>query len=470
MENTADSQNPGTHFQPDNSGIEPYYEEDSDSLFSRLKGFFKIGLIIVLVLGIIGGGFLAYNLFFGQKKNEHVALTYWGLWEDEKTMKKIISEFEKQNPNISVTYIKQDPKDYRKRVATRIQNGTGPDIYRFHNSWLAMISPDLLPLPQNVITMDELKKNYYPTVSNDVVKNGAIYGIPLEIDTLSLFVNTELFESQGLSIPKTWDEFLNAARSITVVDPETKKIKTAGAAIGTFDNIEHAADIVSLLFVQNGANLNDLLSTQENASEAIDFYTLFAKGENKVWDETLDNSLMAFASGKVGMMFGYSWDAILIKAMNPSLSFAVYPVPHLPGKDETIASYWVEGVSSQTKHPEEAFTFMKFLKSKEAQQSLFTESSKTRLFGEPYSLVSLASSLKDNQFLAAVMDQAPSAVSSYFVSSTYDDGLNTQVNEYLGNAVRSALVSSSSGSSIEALANGVSQVLSQFAPTPGAKK
>ena len=111
--------------------------------------------------------------------------------------------------------------------------------------------------------------------------------------------------------------------------------------------------------------MKDLKSTSERASEALEFYTLFAKGNDKVWDETLDNSLMAFAAGKVGMMFGYSWDILLLKAMAPDLQFEVYPVPQLPGQDKTVASYWVEGVSSATKHPKEAFKLMQFLKRKE---------------------------------------------------------------------------------------------------------
>ena len=44
-------------------------------------------------------------------------------------------------------------------------------------------------------------KNYYPVANTDLIKNGAIYGIPLEVDTLELYVNTDLFKSAGLTVP-----------------------------------------------------------------------------------------------------------------------------------------------------------------------------------------------------------------------------------------------------------------------------
>src|SRR3989344_6786442 len=101
-------------------------------------------MIIKIILGIV---FLALIVFLsfkfvtayfkGQKK-ENVTLVYWGLWEDEKVMNPILREFETQNPTIKVKYIKQDPKQYRERIFARTQNGIGPDIFRFHYTWVSM--------------------------------------------------------------------------------------------------------------------------------------------------------------------------------------------------------------------------------------------------------------------------------------------------------------------------------------------
>lgn len=436
-------------------------KESSNRPSFPIKKVIKVIFGLVILLIII---FVAVQIISGRNsstKDEKVALTYWGLWEDKPTMQAIISDFERQNPNISVDYSKQDIKQYRERLIARINNGTGPDIFRFHNTWIMQIPNILSPLSSDVIKNEEFQKSFYPVAQTDLVKNGAIYGIPLGIDTLSLFVNTDLFRAAGVSTPVTWDDFFRIARILTVKE-ETGRIKTAGAAMGTFDNITHAPDIVSLLLIQNGANIRNLLSTSENASDALTYYSSFAKGDGNVWDTSLDPSILAFAKGNLAMYFGYSWDVFSIRATNPTLNFQVVYVPHLPNRNMTIASYWVEGVSAKSKHQKEAMLFMKYLSKKETEQKLFTEESKTRLFGEPYANKELAQTVRGNAFLYPFLAQAPDSVSSFFVSDTFDNGLNAQMNGYLGNAVRSLLDNTSPQSAVETLSKGVSQILTQY--------
>lgn len=430
----------------------------SASFLKILK--FLLGIFILVVIGFVILGWVIPRL--NQSKNKKVTLLYWGLWEDTHVMQPIISDFERQYPNITVSFVKQDIKQYRERLIARIPNGNGPDIFRFHNTWLPMFSNILLPLPSNTITKADFEKSFYHVSQIDLIKNGAIYGIPLEIDTLSLYVNTELLKAAGLSSPTNWVDFSNAARQLTVKD-ENGKIKTAGAAVGTFNNITHAGDVVSLFFVQNGVNLNDISSTSQAASEALTFYTFFALNNDKIWDDTLDPSIVAFAKNNLAMYFGYSWDYFAIKALNPNLSFAIYPVPHLPNQNMTIASYWAEGISVKSKYQKEALLFMKFLAQKETAEKLFAEQSKTRAYGEPYARVDLADLLKDNANVYPFVSQAKEAVSSFFVSDTFDNGLNSKMNTYLGDAVNAVLTGTSPQTAVETLSKGVSQVLNQYA-------
>mgnify|MGYP001582778964 CR=1 FL=1 len=425
------------------------------------KKFLKI-IIGILALVIIG--FIVFNIVLAslskKTKNEKVTLLYWGISEDAKAMQPIISDFERQHPNITVNFVKQDLKQYRERLTARVQNGTGPDIFRFYNTWLPMLSNILAPLPKDTITKTDFENWFYKVAQKDLVKNGAIYSIPLEIDTLSLYINTDLFKAARLSAPKNWIDFSNIARELTLKD-ESGKIATSGAAVGTFDNITHAGDIVSLFLVQNGADLNDISSTSKVASEALSFYTSFATND-KVWDDTLDSSVLSFAKGNLAMFFGYSWDFFTIKATNPDLSFEIYPVPHLPNQNMTIASYQVEGVSIKSKYQKEAMLLIKYLSQKETQQKLFAEQSKIRAFGNPFARRDLVELLKDNKAVYPFVSQAEDAVSSFFASDTYDNGLNSQMNTYLGDAVNAILNGTSPQTAVETLSKGVSETLQQY--------
>src|SRR5258708_18184894 len=283
------------------------------------------------------------------------------------------------------------------------------------------------------------------------------------MDTLSLFINTDLLGAQGLQPPATWEDFVSEAKKLTVPDETGLHIKTAGAGLGSYDNITHASDIIALLFAQNGVNVTNIGATAQSATDALNFYTSFdMMGDNKVWDDSLDSSILAFSKGNLAMYFGYSWDVFTIKAANPALNFKIYPVPHLPSRNITIASYWAQGVSVKTKHQKEALAFLKYLSSRETQQKLYAQMSKTRLFGQPYALVDLGGSLKENELVYPFISQAPGAISSYFVSNTFDDGLNSQMDAYLGNAVRSILANNSAQTAVDTLSQGTSQVLKQY--------
>jgi multiple sugar transport system substrate-binding protein len=423
-----------------------------------------VGILIVIIFLVV--------LLIPKKQAapKEVTLEWWGLWEDTRGVQSTIDQFEKENPTIKVKYVNSTPQQYFGRLKTRIQNGTGPDIFRYHNSWLPMLSDSLLPLSADVMTVDDFKKNYPLAMQQDLIQNGAIYGIPLDADSLAMFANTDLFDKAGIQVPSTWEDFIDTARKLTVKDADSGKIKTAGAGLGTFGNVTHASDIVSMLFLQQGIDIKKITDSspesEKRKGDALDFYAKFARGDQSVWDSTLDQSVLAFARGNLALYFGYSWDVFRIQQINKSLQFKIYPVPGLQGgKNPTIASYWVEGASSKGKNQHEAYVFLKFLAKKETAEKLYTEQAKTRPFGEPYARKDLADTLKDNQLVYPFVSQLPYASSTYFASDTFDgdDGFNTALNAYLNNAV-TAVSNGTQGtnSTVKAFDAGVSQVYLKY--------
>ncbi|OGH11098.1 MAG: hypothetical protein A2857_02990 [Candidatus Levybacteria bacterium RIFCSPHIGHO2_01_FULL_36_15] len=438
------------------------FVSDIISLKKILKFIFgglAIAAVIFLVLKVLLPNLQSIN-------PEKVTLTYWGLWEDKSVMEGVLSDFEREHPNIKVDYQKQDIKSlgkYIDRLTTRISNNAGPDVFRFHNSWVVQLKNILLPLSLDAVSSTEISTQYYNVIKRDMNYNGAYYGIPFEIDTLALIANTDILKAAGIDTPpSTWDELSKVSRQLTVKDDQGK-IRTAGIAMGTYDNIDHASDILSMLLVQNGADMRNLGgATHKNSVDALDYYTSFAV-DNAVWDNTMENSKLAFAKGKVAMMFGYSWDLIDILALNPKIQIKVFSVPHLPGKGTTIASYWAEGVSSKSKHPQEAFELLKFLSRKENLAKMYTAQTKVRLYGEPYPRMDMAELLKYNNLVYPFVLLAQDSVSTPFASTTFDDSMNAAFNGYLADAIRSINSRAlSSASAIDTLAQGVNQTFLRY--------
>lgn len=461
---------PPSDTPPDQPASEEVYEEELPAQNPWIEILKKVGIGLGIVLALV---FLVVLFMPKEKGAKNVTLIWWGLWEDARTVEPVILDFQKQHPNIKIRYIKQDPEGYRGKLLTRIKQGANeaPDIFRYHNTWLPMMKDTLATLPVDVIAPADFQKNYYSVMQKDLVQGG-IYGIPVGADSLSLFVNTDLLNDAQISPPATWEDFCRAAIALTKKD-DTGRIEVAGAALGTYGNITHASDIISLLFEQQGVTLSSFSTATEQEKVklkvVLDFYTSYSLGgkscpSTSVWDETLDPSLVAFGKGKLAMYLGFSWDIFVLEQINKTLPYKIYPAPLIGRNSKTIASYWVEGVSNKSPNQKEAFEFMKFLTQKETLQKLYTEQSKSRKFGEPYPRTDMADSLKNSEIYPFV-SQLTTATSSYFASDTHDgeDGLNTKLNSYLQNAINSIIKNSDSPeTTAENLMKGVAQITTEY--------
>lgn len=391
---------------------------------------------------------------------KEVALTYWGLWENDANVRNLISDFESMNPKIKIQYIKQSPKQYRERLQSAIARGEGPDVFRFHNTWVPMLARDLSQVPKTIMTTAEFSATFYPVATGDLVSGSSLFGIPIMIDGLGLYYNEDLLAAAGVSVPTTWNDVLDIVPKLTVKNESG--IVTSAIALGTAGNIEHFSDILATMIMQNGAKLTNLKSKE--AQEALIFYHKFADPSDPAytWSETLDNSIVAFANTRVAMILAPSWRAFDIKQINPSLRFTIAPIPQLPGNTITWASYWVEGVSIKSKYQEQAWEFVKYLTSRETATKLYTDISRSRLFGEPYARVDLGSSLIDDPFVGAYIKQAQTAKSFPLSSRTFDNGLNDKLIKYLEDAVNSVVAGNSPVKALETAQSGFIQVLSNY--------
>lgn len=441
-----------------NANFEPLSADDLIQTDNKNKLYFiGAGILIFLIIFI-----LVLKIFTGKTNtNKEVNLTYWGLWEEKEVIQPLIEQYQNKNPNIKIEYIKRDPQDYRNKLIVRSQQGQGPDIYRFHNTWIPEIKEVLSYIPNNVLSNNEFEKIFYPVFESDLKIENHYYGIPLMIDGLVLLYNENLFKSAGINKPpSTWEDVINNISKLTVRDKEGK-LATAGIAIGTASNIEHFSDILGLFIIQNGGDLKNLDSVE--AEGALESYRKFAEPPDNYWDESMPNAIAAFTQEKVAMILVPSWQILSIKSINPELVFKAVPVPSLPGSEPiSVSSYWVEGVSRFSNYQEDAWKFLKFLSEKENMAKIYELQTKSRQFPTASSRVDLASIQSQNQYLDAVIKQAKYYKSIPAVSLTYDNGLNDGVNQYLENAINSTINGESYKSALKTAKEGIDQELKRY--------
>lgn len=324
--------------------------------------------IFTLVFALVGTLFLAGC---GTSSDPYkVNLEMWGLYDDSEVFTEIISQYKKINPHIGeIKYRKFTAETYRADLMEALASGQGPDIFLVHNDWVPSFKNKLEPAPKDVTNVQELNSNFPDVVANDFVDNGSIYGYPLSVDSLALYYNKDMLNAAGISrAPQTWDEVSEASRRMASISGEGN-IQRAGVALGTAKNINRAADVLTMLMLQNGVEMTDKNKTgvtfdrgviDQNGNSvlaganALNYYTSFARltlDGNKpnpayTWNPRMANSVEAFAEGRVGMMINYSWQMENIKNANPKLNYGVTMLPQInPAKPASYANYWGLAVS-----------------------------------------------------------------------------------------------------------------------------
>lgn len=450
---------------------------------NRVKKFIIL-IILLLLIGLLVFFFIRFlqgRMARGQQPEKKINLVYWGLWEDDNIIRGILDDYQRLHPNITVDYRKQNTTDYRERLQAAIERGEGPDIFRFHNTWLPMLIRQTAPMPKEIYSNEEFAKVFYPVVVKDLTSGGYIYGIPLEIDGLMMFYNEDILRSANVPVPVTWLDVRNASERITVKEKE--QIVTSAVALGTWDNIEHASDILSLMMLQNGTKLSNgtLFACKDTtktdcAVDALIYYRQFTEVPGiRTWDGTMDNSIIAFSAGRVAIIFAPSWEVFAIKELskNTNLNFKTAPMPQLCTTENCTpvhwASYWAEGVSNKSPNQKAAWDLLKYMSSIPVLEKLYSEQVKVRqYFGEPYPRTDMADKLKDNIYISPLLQEAPHMQSFYTTSRTHDGtaGINTSLNDYLGKAVNSLAQGVSPESALRTVESGFREVLGRFGLVP----
>ncbi|WP_052065545.1 ABC transporter substrate-binding protein [Rhodococcoides fascians] len=152
-----------------------------------------------------------------------------GAWTD--TFDALISEFEKQHPNITVTAQKPQGNspnpatDTVSSIQSQMVAGAAPDVAQLGFSDLDFTIHQLgAKSLDDLVGKDEVQRNfdgvrhpYAPTARALADWDGTTYGVPFVFSTPVFYYNATLFEQAGLdpaTPPTTWDEVATAASAI----------------------------------------------------------------------------------------------------------------------------------------------------------------------------------------------------------------------------------------------------------------
>lgn len=302
--------------------------------------FVLVGVGVFAVAGGLGGG------------SDVGAVEVWGTM-DSSVIQNFLGTLRPEDKTFqNVSYTQKQPATYEGELINAMASGSGPDLFMLSQEQLVTFADKVLIIPYRAVSQGAFVTTYVDEGQLFLTAEGS-YGLPFVVDPLVMYWNRDLFASAGVaSPPRYWNDFFDIAPKITSLDAGAAVRKSA-VALGEWQNVLHAKDILAALFIQAGdpivardteGTVRAMLGTRPAnlqsipAESALRFYTEFANPSKTSysWNKALPRSDNAFTSGDLAVYFGYASEYPTFSARNPNLRFGVELLPQIEGSASSV--------------------------------------------------------------------------------------------------------------------------------------
>ncbi|MFE6166758.1 ABC transporter substrate-binding protein [Viridibacillus arvi] len=365
------------------------------------RWFFLFVLLLTIVLAGCGSKDKSDDTSKGDKESEsskEVSLTI-GSWRTEDVAKyeKVIALFNKEHPDIKVTFSPTKNTEYNTVLNTALQAGEGPDIIhlRPYAAGLKLAESGFIEKINDLNGLNVFSEEALQA-SRDA--EGNQYGVPINLSSTQFFYNKKIFKEQGLDVPNTWDEFIQLndkllAKGITPIAMGTKESWLLSLLHGIVGPGVYEGNDFYKSVLAGEKDFTDA-KFKESIQVMKDLKKYFPKNSEGLG---MDDIRTEFALEKAAMFPLGSWEIPVVSEMNPDLDFGFFPMPSKAGT-KTVTT-WVDGsfaMNANSKNKEAAKVFLEFLTTKE-----FGE-----LFVKEFSMISAMPGISSDQPLLSDLSKA----------------------------------------------------------------
>ncbi|MER7212978.1 sugar ABC transporter substrate-binding protein [Streptosporangium sp. NPDC000239] len=318
------------------------------------------------------------------------------MWADNQVpaYQKCADAFTRKNPGITIKMSAVAWAQYWQNLTTQVVSGTAPDVFRDSVAYYPQFARnnqllDIAPL----VARDGVDLGQYQKGLADIwVRDGKRYGLPLDWDTVGVFYNKDLVADAKVDPagfadwtwnPRDGGTFEKAIAALTVdekgrrgtdKDFDKNHVKVYGIA-PDYNTYALGQTAWAGLAVSNGFTYLDKnpFGTRYHyddprLAETVDWFAgLIRKGYAPPYDkQSALGGDAVLQSGRAAMIIGGSWMAKTYLD-GKTLKLAVAPLPVGPQGRRSPINGVSDAIYAGTKHPDEAWKWVKFVGSAECQ-------------------------------------------------------------------------------------------------------
>ncbi|MCH3917135.1 MAG: sugar ABC transporter substrate-binding protein [Spirochaetia bacterium] len=302
-----------------------------------------------------------------------VTLEWWS-WDPSLKEKNeaLIKQFEAKNPGIKVNLATASTSEYWTKIRILANQKKLPDVFTMSSGYIEEWRKSNLMLNlDSYINNDPDINDFYKSLidAGKTISGGDRYvAMPFALVTTVLFYNKGMFDAAGLSYPTadwTWDDFLNAAKKLTIDKDGDGKIDQWG-----FWRYGRYAQVEPWVYA-DGGNLIDRskmrFAPDANAMETLKFLTdltlkYHVAPTQKEMSDVRNQDI--FPKGLAAMWVDGSWFIDNNRNVaDPSMRWGITTVPVGPHGQKGIVYGWPDyyAIAPNAKHPDAAWKLLKYI-------------------------------------------------------------------------------------------------------------
>ena len=307
-------------------------------------------------------------------------ITYWQYWTafEGKAIEKLVDKFNRTHSNIKVKML--TISEPRKKTMLSIIGRTPPDVISSIAAWVPELASKGAIIPLDAYCKENMinENLFIPVFWKMLNLNGHTWALPTTPTATALYWNKSLFQEAGLAPnkpPKTLSEIEAFAEKITKKDKDGKINQ-----IGFLPSWPPwSFGFYGVLFGGNWGEAEGKKITANNIKniEGWRWAQSFAKNLGSKDIQTFQEGCgnyqginNPFYSQKIGIELNGVWEGNFIPHFAPNVKWGVAPILSKNGKPTTIVDCDCILIPKGSKHPHEAFEFMKWLTKAENLEEL----------------------------------------------------------------------------------------------------
>jgi len=285
---------------------------------------------------------------------------------------KLIEKFMEENPNIKVEVNEVPGEESFNKILLQYQGGQMPDIFWSHWVMAAATSEMAIPIDKYISASggQAFKDRFSPSAWDFVTWKNEAYGVQWRDGASIAYLNKKLLDQAGLEVPVkwTWDDLLDYAQAMTDADAGVYGLGLAGSATAAATDW----DYWPFLIQAGGKVLDENNMAAFNSPEGVKALQFMVDLVNKykvappgTASSDIDTLIDLFVADKIGIFFDGPWYIGIMRGTYPDAEVTVAPMPR-DVKQGSIAGGTAMCISSQSKHPDEAWKLIEYLTTDEA--------------------------------------------------------------------------------------------------------